>query len=390
MEKKIVSCYRCAQKLRVPATGALEVKCPKCAFSWRTDIDEQANANEDVFKQKLEDIVFDELPKDGALKIAVIGKVSTGKSSLINALFQRDKSDPIASVGALSGVTTTVSYYKLEDDVFVCDSPGLNDIKSENSDVTKEFLKDIDLGIFVVEGSSDASQKQSFDELKAAVKNHVVVINKFDIYDRLNETGRQNVLNQWKNALGVETIYPTVTIGYDPDDTGAIELRGIEELRDAIFQMLKKTKKDLLLARQLKDKSKYATGIITAAVAAVAVEAFVPGSALYITTTQGVAIASLNFLYQGKQLDKSSILALLPTFAAQNIGTNAFLWIKSFLPPTGVVDAAAAAVASTITFGMLSAVKYVLERGYDLSEKQMLVEQFTRFKKDYSARKLVA
>ena len=35
-------------------------------------------------------------------------------------------------------------------------------------------------------------------------------------------------------------------------------------------------------------------------------------------------------------------LAIIPTFAAESLGTSIFLFAKSFLPPTGVVDVAAA------------------------------------------------
>ena len=74
-------------------------------------------------------------------------------------------------------------------------------------------------------------------------------------------------------------------------------------------------------------------------------------------------------------------MSLLPTFAGQSAGTTLFLWAKSFLPPTGVVDIAAAGIAVVVTFAMLAAVKWVLENNHSLDDKTALKEAFNRFKK---------
>ena len=89
--------------------------------------------------------------------IAFIGKVSAGKSSLINAFFEKSKNDPIAIVGATSGVTKNVKFFELDKNVHIVDSPGLDDIKKENSEATERFLKSIDIAIFVVSGSGSSS-----------------------------------------------------------------------------------------------------------------------------------------------------------------------------------------------------------------------------------------
>ncbi len=115
--------------------------------------------------------------------------------------------------------------------------------------------------------------------------------------------------------------------------------------------------------------------------AAVGVEAFIPGSALYITGTQAAAIMSIHYIYTGEVLSKKSAVAIIPLFASQSIGASAFLIAKSFLPPTGVLDVAAAGVAIIITLAMLSAVNWIYENGYNLDDKTELKEQFNKFKK---------
>jgi uncharacterized protein (DUF697 family) len=244
-------------------------------------------------------------------------------------------------------------------------------------------LSSIDIGLFVVTGSADDSQKSSFNDLKNHCKHVIVVLNKIDEWKDSEDSVLEEVITQWKSCLQVETIFPTCTKGYDPQmrKDVIVVLQGVEELKNAIFQLLEEEGKALFLAKHLrKNRQGYAQKIIVTALLAVAGEAFIPGSAAYITATQVVAITSLNYLYTGETLNKSSALALIPGFAGESIGTSIFLLAKSFLPPTGIVDLAAAVVAVTITFAMLAAVKWVLENEHDLSDKEELKKAFKAFK----------
>jgi len=318
------------------------------------------------------------------LNIALVGKVSSGKSSLLNAIMGRGRSDPLAEVGAHSGVTSKITAYKLDERVLIIDCPGLDDVRAENSKVTQDFLRSIDLVLFVVTGSADASQKSNYDDLKKSCKKVFVVLNKIDEWDDHVESAYESVVRQWEQVLGTNKIYGTCTKGYDPKmrQSAPMDIRGVDEVRAAIFDFLETEKKAILLAKHLKNKDKYAIGIIATALAAVAGEAFIPGSAVYITATQISAIIALNYLYTGEVLTKTSALALLPAFIGESLGTSAFLWANSFLPPTGVLDLAAAGIAVVITFAMLAAVKWVLENGHSLNEIELLKRAFNKF---YSA-----
>lgn len=330
------------------------------------------------------DKVYEEKAPDFSktINIAVVGKVSSGKSSLINAIMERDRSNPIAKVGATSGVTTTVKAFRLDDNVLIMDSPGLDDIVKENSQETINFLKHIDVGILVVTGSLDVTQKKHYEDLTAHAKKVILVLNKVDEWDDLEDSELYNVTHQWKTQLKADKLFPVCTKGYDPKTRkdAPMDLRGIVDLQNEIWGFLRTEGKDILLARHLGNKKNYAAGIIATALAAVAAEAFIPGSAAYITATQVVAITSLYYLYTGKILEKGAALALIPTFAAQSIGSNLFLWVKSFLPPTGVVDIAAAGVAVSVTLAMLGAVNFILANGYELDQKGILKEKFDEYR----------
>lgn len=97
--------------------------------------DEQKQDVEDEVNSKLDNI---EKNLQKKVKIAVIGKVSTGKSSLINALFNVKKGEATkAHVGAVSGVTTKIKEIQWSKNVTIIDSPGLGDVVKENSQETQ-------------------------------------------------------------------------------------------------------------------------------------------------------------------------------------------------------------------------------------------------------------
>ena len=56
---------------------------------------------------------------DNTINIAIVGRVSTGKSSLLNAFFKRKKGDELAPVGAISGVTKTTKAFQLSKNVTI-------------------------------------------------------------------------------------------------------------------------------------------------------------------------------------------------------------------------------------------------------------------------------
>lgn len=333
------------------------------------------------FEKKVDD-ELDGLEKNlgKKLKIIVVGKVSTGKSSLVNALFNRSKKNQIAEVGAESGKTTKVNKFKLGKNIEICDSPGLDDIKEDNSQETKNALNDMDVGILVITGSADKSQLSHYQELKVYCKKVFVVLNKIDEYEK-KPKALEKVIHQWQEKLEMskeDKIYPTCTDGYDPDfeEDAELNIVGVDELRTDVLDFLKEHGKDLIFARETEKKSTIAKRIIYTAMVAAAGFAFIPGSAIYITGAQAAAIVSIHYVYTGEILSKKSAIAAIPLFASQSIGSNIFLWAKSVLPPTGVLDLAAAGVAMGVTLAMLSTVNWMYESGYNFDDKSELKEQY--------------
>ena len=357
--------------------------------------------NEESKLNKKLDEMFEKLSSEinSSLNILVIGKVSAGKSSFLNAFFDAEKDKPKFKVGAKSGETTKVRFVEIGKNIKIADTPGLSDINASNSNETKKIIEDegVDVGILILSGSADSTQKEQYDYLKEKATKVFVVLNKSDDF---SDENLKIIMNQWKEQLSMsnnEKIYPTVSRGYDSKDKEIFRdkeydievdeygrpklLKGIDEVRNDILDFLGKEGKNLLLAKELKDKSRQAIAIISTACVSAGGAAFIPGSALYIGAIQATAIASLGYLYTGELISKSSAVSTVGIFVAENIGTGLFLFVKSFLPPTGILDTAAAIIALTITAAMLVAISRIYSQGYTLDDKDEMINIFTNIKK---------
>lgn len=300
------------------------------------------------------------------VNIAVVGQVSSGKSSLINALLGRERDDAVAEVGARSGVTTELKLVRLDEWVLIVDSPGLDDIRAENSKVTREFLDHVDVGIFVITGSADATQRRLYDELRRACAATFVVLNKVDEWDRYNAEALDKVVQQWCEALGVEQIHTTSTWGYDPDlDASApLDLRGVDELRADLEGALQD--KVLRLARHMRRRLPYAAEIVSGAMTVTARLPVLRASPAASVVAQVRAICALHFLYTGATLGRATALSLLPVVARNAPLTWLALWLPPLMPLWLVLRSVAIRLRASLTFGLLAAVQGALAAGEPL------------------------
>lgn len=119
----------------------------------------------------------------GHLHIAVFGRVSTGKSSLLNALIGEQK----FSVSPLHGETHQSSMQAWSEidagGVFLIDTPGLDEAGGEDREaMAKEVARRADLVIFVLDGDITDSELQSLRLLLQQGRPVVVALNKSDLY----------------------------------------------------------------------------------------------------------------------------------------------------------------------------------------------------------------
>jgi small GTP-binding protein len=119
----------------------------------------------------------------GHLHIAAFGRVSTGKSSLLNALIGETR----FTVSPLHGETLTSSIQPWSEveagGVFLIDTPGLDEAGGEDRErLAKEVANRADLVIFVVDGDITGSERTALRTLVQQGRPVLVALNKKDLY----------------------------------------------------------------------------------------------------------------------------------------------------------------------------------------------------------------
>jgi small GTP-binding protein len=125
----------------------------------------------------------------GHLHLAAYGRVSTGKSSLLNALIGRDA----FSVSPLHGETRRSSMQPWNEveagGVFLIDTPGLDEAGGEEREaMAREVAGRSDLVMFVLDGDITETELQSLRTLLAEGRPVIVVLNKSDLFTAAERT----------------------------------------------------------------------------------------------------------------------------------------------------------------------------------------------------------
>jgi small GTP-binding protein len=116
------------------------------------------------------------------VEIVAFGTISSGKSSLLNALAGR----PVFRTNVVGGTTTTRSEipWPAGDRVVLVDTPGLAEVRGETRAAeAAEAAKNADMVLFVVDGPLKAYESELLGALAAMEKRILVCLNKEDWYD---------------------------------------------------------------------------------------------------------------------------------------------------------------------------------------------------------------
>ncbi len=119
----------------------------------------------------------------GHLHLSVFGRVSTGKSSLLNALIGEER----FSVSPLHGETRHSSMQAWSEveagGVFLIDTPGLDEAGGEDREaLAKEVAGRSDLVIFVLDGDITETELEALRAVLAQGRPVLIVLNKSDLY----------------------------------------------------------------------------------------------------------------------------------------------------------------------------------------------------------------
>jgi GTPase len=121
--------------------------------------------------------------EQGRIHIAVFGRVSVGKSALLNALLGRDA----FQVGVLHGTTRERAAHQWQeagdDHVQLIDTPGIDELDGEQrEELAQRIASRSDLVLFVIDGDLTATELDALQRLLALQRPLLVVLNKIDRY----------------------------------------------------------------------------------------------------------------------------------------------------------------------------------------------------------------
>ena len=301
---------------------------------------------EEVFEKEKEK--FDELSKT-KLIISLVGDVNAGKSRTIEALTGKK----LKNVSARPGSTEKISLYELKNDVFIADTPGLNDIREEIVKKAENYVQtDSDLILFIlsVDPGLTGTIYKNYLKFKALEKRMFIVLNKVDVYE-----------DEPEEILAVAEHIKEQT-NTDPIQISAKKGINIEELNDKIVRYLESNGKDLLFLKISKFREKKVKIWINGA----SITAFgigvipIPGADIIPLTTVQVALAvKIAFIYDIR-VRKEDVMALIGATVTGGLGKSIYRWLVQILKGVGwittpmgeaVIATIAGTIASATTYG---------------------------------------
>lgn len=129
---------------------------------------------------------FDKTPRSNRIHIAILGRMNSGKSSLINALADQD----VAIVSPVAGTTTDIVYKSMEihgtGPVVFIDTPGIDDssvLSEARIARTARAINKADLAIVVVDAEHGEGEPEAelYSRLERRKVPYIVAMNKTDL-----------------------------------------------------------------------------------------------------------------------------------------------------------------------------------------------------------------
>jgi len=194
----------------------------------------------------------------GHLHLAVFGRVSTGKSSLLNALTGQET----FTVSPLHGETRYSSMQPWNEveagGIYLIDTPGLDEAGGESrEELAKEVAGRADLVVFVLDGDITETELESLRALMATGRPAIVALNKSDLF---TADEKQALLSSVRSRIeGIVHADHVVAVAAQPrpqlivevDDAGnevtseRARPAAIEELRVRLWEILESEGKTL-------------------------------------------------------------------------------------------------------------------------------------------------
>jgi uncharacterized protein YaaW (UPF0174 family) len=172
------------------------------------------------------------------ITIGVVGDGSSGKDSMISAVFGLDSDiDPVA------GSTKEAMIYPIGEhgNAQIVNYPGFNDYREDVNQHIDEYLRHTDVFVMVVDSSRgiSATEIRILENIKRFSNNILICLNKVDL--ARSEKDRAKILRAAEERLEG---YPIIETAFDPDHRLGGEYIGCEEVYDWIAACMRREGKD--------------------------------------------------------------------------------------------------------------------------------------------------
>ncbi len=204
------------------------------------------------------ELMLDKL-EHGHIHIAVFGRVSVGKSALLNALLGEDRFRTSPLHGETKEATAAAWQAAQSGGVYLIDTPGINEISGEDRErLAHEVAGRADLVLFVVDGDITETELGALRILRGENRPLLLVLNKIDRYSsRERELILQNLSLRSEGLIPREHIVtaaaqPAEKVYIQVDEQGGeteITRRppaNVGDLRERLWQILEAEGKTLV------------------------------------------------------------------------------------------------------------------------------------------------
>ena len=373
------------------------------------NLQEQSEGHMDLAQESLREILEDKrIPKEvrsalaedyeevqtmldrlenGHLYIVVFGRVSVGKSALLNALLGQKK----FSTSPLHGETKTANKTQWEEfhsgGLYLIDTPGINEVEGESREkLAKEVAGRADLILFVVDGDITETELAALETMKSANHPIILALNKIDRYSEKEQAALIESLKKHtedlidpNNIVGVSADPPdqlVLMVDENGNETEKMRPRPpqIVDLKTHLWNILESEGKTLaalnatLFASDLSDKvaeqvleirrhlgekliRKYCIGKGVA----VAINPIPVADLIAAAAVDAGMIVHLSNLY-GLPLTKSEAGELLKTIGMQMLALLGTIWAVHFV--SSILKFGTGGLSTVITGGAQGAVAY--------------------------------
>ena len=312
----------------------------------------------------------------GHIHVAVFGRVSVGKSSLLNALIGQERFD----VSPLHGETKSVEMSSWAEGgttgVFLLDTPGIDEIDGEaREQMAKRTVNRADLVIFVLDADLTRIERIAIEELVQFQRPIVIALNKSDRYSESElKLLLDNIAKSCDGMVDVRDIVPVQANPIHKGDSNVDPSSDVRMLKERLWQILESEGKTLAalnaglfadnLSQQisetiLRTRSDLASRVIRSYCVgkgvAVALNPVPVADLLAAAAVDATMVVHLSKVY-GLPLTRNEASTLIVTIISQLAALMGSVWAVHLL--SSALKLGTAGLSTVLTAGVQGAVAY--------------------------------